>query len=412
MTQRAVVVIGAGAAGIAAGRRLQEAGIEPLVLEARDRLGGRGWTVDLASSPFDLGCGWLHSAEENPWREIAIAQGRRIDRSVAPWERPAVTVGFPAERQTALGAAMGAFYERLETLAEAPGPDPSAEAALVPDGPMNPLIDAIHTYISGARLAAISLRDLDAYHDTHTNWRVADGYGTTIAAHAQGLDVRLGCPVTRIDHSGRRLRLETPAGVVEAERVIVTLPSTVIAEEPDLFHPALPMKVEAAAGLPLGVADKLFIALEDAQEFEPDTRAFGRTDRVETATYHLRPFGRPLIEAYFGGDFARALEAEGEAGFFAVAREELGDVFGSAFARRIRPLAASAWARDPHARGSYSFARPGQAAGRAVLAAPVDGRIFFAGEACSTHDFSTAHGAYRTGIAAADAAVEAARAAV
>jgi hypothetical protein len=78
-----------------------------------------------------------------------------------------------------------------------------------------------------------------------------------------------------------------------------------------VFTPALPEKVEAAAGLPLGLADKLFLALSDADEFEKDNRVFGRTDRSATGVYHFRPFGRPQIEAYFGGAFAAELEKHG-----------------------------------------------------------------------------------------------------
>src|SRR5262249_44915041 len=117
------------------------------------------------------------------------------------------------------------------------------------------------------------------------------------------------------------------------------------------------------------------------------------------------PFGRPLIEGYFGGRLARDLEAGGEAAFATFAADEVASLLGEGIRKRLHPIAASAWARDPYARGSYSHALPGHADARRTLAEPVDARLFFAGEACSVHDFSTAHGAYRTGIAAADAAV-------
>jgi monoamine oxidase len=161
--------------------------------------------------------------------------------------------------------------------------------------------------------------------------------------------------------------------------------------------------------LPLGLADKLFLSLADAGEFEKDSRLFGRTDRRATATYHLRPFGRPQIEAYFAATLAAELETAGEAAFFDFARAELVGLLGSNFARRIRPLHLHRWGVDPLSRGSYSYALPGKADCRAALAAPVDDRLFFAGEACSESDYSTAHGAYLTGIAAADQAIAARR---
>jgi monoamine oxidase len=129
---------------------------------------------------------------------------------------------------------------------------------------------------------------------------------------------------------------------------------------------------------------------------------FGNTDRAATAIYHMRPFGRPLIECYFGGSNADALERGGAAAFAHFATEELCKVFGTEFRRRIKPLPMHLWRGDPFARGSYSYAKPGSAGCRAVLAVPVDDRLFFAGEACSPHFFSTAHGAYESGMTAAE----------
>ena len=175
-----------------------------------------------------------------------------------------------------------------------------------------------------------------------------------------------------IDHNGRRLKIETAKGVVTADQAIITLPSTLLADKEFLFAPALPEKTEAARGLPLGLADKAFLSLDGADEFERDTRLFGRTDTSATATYQLRPFGWPLIEVYFGGDFAWALESEGEAAFFAYAQAELKQLLGAEFARRVTPVRMHRWGADPFARGSYSYALPGKAGCRAILAEPVD----------------------------------------
>jgi monoamine oxidase len=133
----------------------------------------------------------------------------------------------------------------------------------------------------------------------------------------------------------------------------------------------------------------------------------GNPDRTATATYHFRPFGRPLVEVYFAGRNAAGLEAEDESAFFDFATSELSALLGNSFVKRIKPLALHRWAADPYALGSYSYALPGKADCRAILASPVDGRLFFAGEACSTYDFSTAHGGWFTGVAAAEQAMAA-----
>jgi monoamine oxidase len=278
---------------------------------------------------------------------------------------------------------------------------------LEPNGRWNNLISAIGTYISGAELDRVSARDFDSYEDSGVNWRVREGYGTVIAAYGETLQTVLDCAVLQIDHRGRRLKIETAKGVITADQAIITLPSAVIADKEFLFSPSLPEKTDAAQGLPLGLADKLFLSLENAEEFEPESRLFGRTDSAATATYHMRPFGRPVIEAYFGGALAHDLEARGVRGFFDFAVSELSGLLGHDFKRRLQPLHMHLWAADPFARGSYSYALPGRADCRASLAAPVDGRLFFAGEACSEHSFSTAHGGYLTGVAAADQAIAA-----
>jgi len=129
----------------------------------------------------------------------------------------------------------------------------------------------------------------------------------------------------------------------------------------------------------------------------------GSTRRRETMSYQVRPMGRPRVNCFFGGRFAAQLERDGIAAMAAFAIDELAGLFGSEIRTRLSPLAASAWRSDPYALGSYSYALPGHADDRARLAEPVDGRLFFAGEACSPNFFSTAHGAYETGLKAADA---------
>jgi len=397
-----VVVVGGGAAGVAAGRRLRDASVDCLIVEARSRLGGRSWTItDAAGFALDLGCGWLHSADRNPWVKVAEGQGRVIDKATPPWGRPSMTAGFPLEEQREFNIAMDAFHERVEQAAETEADGP-ASALLEPGNRWNNLINSVGTYISGMELDQISIRDLANYADSGVNWRVTDGYGTIIAAHGASVPMVLDSPVSRIDHSGPRLRIETPKGVITADQAIITLPTTVLAEQDDFFAPALPEKTEAAAGLPLGLDDKLFMALEGAEEFDLDSRIFGRTDRSGTGAYHARPFGRPQIEAFYGGALAAELEAGGEAAFFDFAVAELTGLFGSGFARRLKFVAVHPWGTDPFARGAYSCALPGRVDCRAVLAAPVNDRLFFAGEACSRHDYSTAHGGWLTGVAAAD----------
>jgi monoamine oxidase len=399
-----IAIIGAGAAGLGAAHALKKSGLSVIVLEARDRVGGRAHTIMAAPDiTFDLGCGWLHSADSNTFVDIAGRLNFEIDKTRPPWRLQNDAV-FPPEQRAEFIAALDAFYERADEAAseaKKSGQDRAANLFLEPGNRWNPMIDAISTYINGCELDEVSILDMDAYEDTGINWRVRHGYGALVAAYGASCPLTFNCNVTRIDHSGKRLRIETSLGTLDAGKAVVTVPTNLIADEAIRFHPALPAKVDAARGLPLGLADKVMLALNEPESLPKDGNLRGATMRTAMGSFHLRPFGQPSIEGFFGGRFARELEDAGDGAIAAHSIDEIARLLGNDYRRKLKPLSESHWAHDPFARGSYSHALPGHAAARAVLAAPVDGRLFFAGEASSPNFFSTAHGARDSGERAA-----------
>jgi monoamine oxidase len=404
-----VAIIGAGAAGLGAARALENSGLSVIVLEARLRVGGRGFTIVIGRGDtdnavpnitFDLGCGWLHSADKNSFAAVAEELNFEIDRNRPPWREQGFDAVFPREQRLDFMRAIDAFYERAEAAAKA-GRDGPANACLEPGNRWNEMIDAISTYVNGTELDRVSILDMDAYEDTGINWRVRRGFGLLMMFYGAPCPLALDAQVTLIDHSGPRVRIETSKGTLSADKVIVTVPTNLIADEAIRFHPPLPSKVDAARGLPLGLADKVTLALDQPEDLPVEGNLRGATMRTAMGAYHLRPFGQACIEGFFGGRFARQLEDAGEGALAAQAIDEIVAMLGSNYRRRLKPLAASRWAHDPFARGSYSHALPGHAGKRALLAAPVDGRLFFAGEATSPNFFSTAHGAKDSGERAA-----------
>jgi monoamine oxidase len=396
-----VAIIGAGAAGLGAANALKDSGLSVIVLEARMRVGGRGYTIMAAPDIiFDVGCGWLHSADENSFVEIAGQLNFAIDKTRPPWREQSFDTGFPLAERMDFIKALDAFYDRAEEAAKS-GRDSAANSYLEPGNRWNPMIDAISTYVNGCELDQVSIRDMEAYEDTGINWRIRRGYGALMAAYGAQCPLALNTQVTLIDHSGKRVRIETSRGTLSASKVIVTLPTNLIANESIRFHPPLPAKIEAARGLPLGLADKVMLALDEPEALPKDGNLRGATMRTAMGSFHLRPFGQPCIEGFFGGSFAQQLEDAGGGALAAEAIDEIVALLGSDFRRKLKPLAESRWSHDPFARGSYSHALPGHAGARAVLAAPVDGRLFFAGEATSPNFFSTAHGARDSGERAA-----------
>jgi monoamine oxidase len=401
-----VAVVGAGAAGISAARRLGEAGtVSLLVLEARARVGGRVHTIAPTGFPLDRGAEWLHSADRNPLSPIAQRLGFSVHRRPPEWTTRLRRSGETIEAEADWLATREAQARARRQAASEPTDRPLA-SLLAPGGRWNQLLDATSSWANGAELDRVSVKDYVRYEDSGVNWRLGEGYGRLFEALAEDLPVALETAVSHIDHRGSAIRLGTPRGTATAARVIVTVPTSILAEEALRFDPPLPDKIAAAASLPLGTDDKLFISLSGGLPgVEPDIYLVGSTTSRETMSYQVRPFGRPAIYCFFGGRFAAALEREGEAGMFSFAADELARLFGNDIRQRIAPLASTAWRQDPWARGSYSYAMPGHADERALLAAPVDNRLFFAGEASSPRFFSTAHGAYMTGVAAAEAAL-------
>ena len=254
-------------------------------------------------------------------RPIAI-RGARLPRRKAarstrrrrPGRALRLPIGFPLAEQArlleALRGILCAASPRRRRTSRTLRPRPCS----IRDGRWNNLIGAVGTYVSGAELERVSARDFARYDDSGVNWRVVEGYGATIAAHGADLPVVLGCPVRRIDHSGRRLRVETADGTIAADAAIVTLPSALLAEERLCSPRPCPRRPRRRRACRSGLPTSCSCRSSDAEEFEKDSRLFGRTDRSGTATYHVRPFGRPQIEAYFGGDaWPRSSRPAGEA---------------------------------------------------------------------------------------------------
>jgi monoamine oxidase len=402
-----VVIVGAGAAGIAAARRLVTSGLSAIVLEATARVGGRAWTCHVAGSSLDLGCGWLHSADRNPWTRIAEATGFVVDRRPPAWGKQYEDLGFSQAEQAAARRAYAAWDQRMTM---APPASDCAADALEPEGEWNAYLQALSGFISGAGLERISVADYTAYDDASTgcNWRAPAGYGALIAASLpHPVDLRLSAPVDAIELDRRGVELATPLGAVRARAAIVTVSTAVLAGGAIGLPRELDAWRHAAACLPLGRNEKLFLEIVGEGPFMPETRVIGNPRDSRTGVYYIRPFGWSVIECFVGDEGARMVEDMGPAAGFAYAIDQLAALFGSSVRRNLRPLVASNWGQMTYVGGAYSHALPGNVGARKDLALPFEQRLFFAGEAAHAHDFSTAHGAYESGLRAAEEAIAA-----
>ena len=394
-----VAIIGGGAAGIAAGRALVLGGRSVLIVEALSRLGGRAHTEIHDGVPLDMGCGWLHSARRNPLAALAADMQVPVDHSEGAWYRQLDNIDFPAADQRAARQAFDDLHARLH--AAPPLNDIAAEAMPASDR-WRAYADAISAYINGVELDNLSVADFLAYEDASTddNWRLPGGYGAFISSLSAGIPAALSTRATAIsDHGG--IVVDTDQGPVTARAVIITVSTNILASGAIRLPDACLDHLHAASKLPLGLANKVFFRLSDPDAVPEESHLLGSATTSDTASYYFRPLGRPVVECFLGGAFARSLEREGREAAFAFTRNELSRLLGADFARSLVPVAVTEWAKEPTVGGSYSHALPGHAGARAVLARPVSERIVFAGEACSAQDFSTAHGAWQSGIEAA-----------
>lgn len=394
---RGLVIVGGGAAGIGAAAEAKARGIGALIVEAKDRLGGRAHTVGWNGYRLDLGCTWLHSAERNSLRMEAEAIGEPVDRTPTGWFSQYRDLGFsPEEKEEAFGS----FEALEERLAAKPPPTDRASDAIDPSNRWNPFLNALSNYINGAPLDRVSVADWLAYDNSASdqNWRLRNGYGTLLAKLGGEFEHRLVTPVTAISRLKEAVQIQTAEGVIEAERVVVAVPTATLHKI--RFDPPIEGLLDAAQHLPLGIADKLFLALERPEEFPYGAHLLGNPRSSETGSYFLHPLGMPVVEGFFGGTGASALEALDDAGAFAFAVDELAALLGSGIRSRLKPIVRSRWARESWIEGSYSHALPGHAGDRAKIAGAGDDRIAFAGEHVSASDYSTAHGAYDSGRAA------------
>lgn len=413
-----ILVIGAGAAGIAAARAVLAAGRSVAVLEARGRVGGRAVT-DTArlGRPYDLGATWLHMASTNPLVPLAASIGVTLHDSDA-LRREHTRIGnrplTPAE-DAEYAAAWAASEARLAATAEQGGPDRSLADGMQAEGFWAPTMEAWQgDIISAAPASRISLHDFHANALDGGNRLPEGGFGALVARLAEGLPILINAPVTRLSWGGREAVAEGPFGTMRARAVIVTVPISLLAEGGIHFDPPLPAEtLQAAHDLPLGQVVKLGFRMKGEDRFglPPFCSVDRRIEKGEPlVAMNLWSFGGPIISCHVGGDTAAGLEAEGNAAIEAFMRAEIVARFGADAVAALRPGAiVSEWGRDPWSRGVYSYAKVGRAPARATLAAPLaEGRLCLAGEACDVGMAGTVGGAWRSGEAAAASAMAAA----
>lgn len=401
------VVVGAGASGVGAGLALLKHRANFLILEAKDRVGGRAYSdSESLGRIWDHGCHWFHSASINPLRKIALKLGHPFEDTPKPygswlWRNGAFTDPTPYETEhAALAARMAAADTATADLPLASLMDDASSWRAVLRH------DMALTY--SQEVEDISIADAKAFHDTQENIPVTGGYGALIARLAQTLPVRHSTAVTAITVVPGGVKISTASGDIEARQVIVAVPQRVLARGAIRFSPALPADIaEAIDSLPMGWFEKAgfaFSAQVFGEQADSGVEILARVMGEDWPTpVQISGGAEPIAICHLAGHAARDLAAADRLAF---SEDALVQCFGSRIRSLITRRAASAWTTDPFIGGAYSCARPGAAGLRRTLQHPVHDHIQFAGEHTSSDAMATAHGAYLSGQAAAMRALQ------
>jgi monoamine oxidase len=399
-----IVVIGAGAAGIGAGLMLHHAGVPHVILESKQRVGGRAYSESSSLGHlWDHGCHWLHSADHNVLREIAEKIGHDYLRQPRG-ERAKICVDGTWRTDVSRDDA----WDALASIAARgkQGADKPAATALDSQSALYPFIRMWCQLMYAVDPEETSTLDVANYADSGVNLAVRGGYGALISRLAEGLPIQLGARAVTINVHAGGVCVETSQGIVQAARCILAIP---VSQLPKLrVNPGLPSQLfSAAEAVPLGHAEKIAFAFEKSV-FDP---ALGSSvdiqDGQDCITFELHPHGRPITIGHVGGSLARDLIGQGQDAVKEFALHMLGSAFGADIRRRVVASASTAWSLDPDIAGAYSAAKPGQALQRREFLNVVHDRIHLAGEHVHQSYMATCHGAFETGIFAAQAVLEA-----
>jgi monoamine oxidase len=405
-----VAIIGAGAAGIAAARRIAGGKAKVAVLEGADRVGGRCLTdTTTFGVPYDRGAHWIHAPDLNPVTPFAMRSGLEI-YPAPPGQK--IRIGRRNARESEMEDYLAAVVRSNRAIADAgrSRSDVSCAAVLPKDlADWQKTVEfVLGPFGCGKDLAEVSTADFARSAERDVDTFCRQGFGALIANLGQGLPVQLSNPVRSIDYNARSgVEIRTTRGMLTAKAVIVTASTGVLLDNRIKFEPELPRRhQDALERLALGSYDHIALELPgNPLALQRDEVVFEKSSSTRTAAILANISGTTLCTVDVGGKFGRDLSAQGEPAMVAFALEWLTGLYGADIKKAVKRTHATQWNKEPWALGAFSAAAPGGQAARVVLAEPVRDRVWFAGEAVHETLWGTVGGAWASGDRAAQQAL-------
>ncbi len=387
------------------------------MLEARDRIGGRIWTsTKWPDMPLDLGATWIHGVKGNPLTQLA--QSLQVKQIATSYDS-SITYNTAGK---ALNSSEAATLEKVRKQvfnaikqAQNQASDRSIRAAIEPlFTQASPATQRLINFILSGNIEqeyAGSAAELSAYwYDASKAFAGQDalfakGFHVITDYLAQGLSIKLGQVVQTIHWQSQPLRVITQHGEFKADQVLVTLPLGVLQAKRVQFLPDLPSsKQTAIAKLGMGVLNKCYLRFNkvfwptDVDWLEYIPSEHGKW--TEWVSF-MRSAKLPILLGFNAAERGKAIEAWTDQQIVSSAMQTLRTLYGTAIPDPV-DYQITRWASDPFALGSYSYNAVGSTPSmRKELAKPLANTVFFAGEASEANYFSTAHGAYLSGLRAA-----------
>ena len=403
-----VIIIGAGAAGLSAAKELTRQGLRYTLVEASHRIGGRAYSEEIAPNNwFDLGCSYLHQGETNPFVPIAEELGLALEKDkgelfALDQVRNYHNGVLLDDEQSAMCIQFDQQCTKNIVASNAQGNDSSVADLIDLDSPYAaPLMIGMGT-ANAVDIDQTSAADLVNFFGG-SDFSIPDGYGNLVKKWGDDVPVSLNTNVTSVIWNSSGVRVETNRGTITGQRVLTTVSTGILAANHIQFKPGLPDWKEAAiAGVPTGTMNKICVHF-NRDVFEASDLGVHVTwrDNGEGSEIEANVMGLNTVTVFIGGRFAVWLEKQGQRAGLDFALNQITDVFGNDIRNHIDNSIVTAWATEPLTLGSYSCALPGQAHQRVELARPIDNKLFFAGEATIVGAQATCHGAYLSGIRAA-----------
>lgn len=429
-TNQKVIIIGAGMAGMAAAKTLKDKGHTVTVLEAKNRIGGRIYTSNKwADAPTDLGASWIHEPVGNPLTPLADSiRARRVATSYTSFVTYDESGGLISPQVKTDYLAMQTDLRDLWAAAQNDNTDSNLDFVTQRDlasygwSTTNSydIKLANHVTVSETELeyAGASSKLSSYWWDNMGGYSgddvvLPDGYIALVNSLAFGVNVQLNQIVSKIAYTSSGVTVTTNQGTFSGDRVIVTVPLGVLKKNGITFSPALPAaKLNAISKLGMGTLGKVFLRFPSVFWANVDWLEYmaspaNRGHWQQWLNVARVTGGKPILLAFSGADFAEASEGWSDAQIVESAMVSLRAMYGNNIPAPV-DYQLTRWHSDPFSYGSYSFNAAGSTPTmRNDLAANINKRVFFAGEATQKMMFATVHGAYLSGIAAANGIINA-----